>query len=399
MKTFDYTVAGAGVVGLAAALELKKRKPSSRIAIFEKEPKPGLHASGRNSGVLHSGIYYPPDSLKAKVCSNGARLMREFAAANGIPIVQKGKLIVARGPEDLPVLEKLAENATHNKVRFEYLDEAGVKKIEPYASTYQSALFVADTAVIDAKQTVLKMAELAVRAGIEIHTGEAVLEISPSKKNFRTSKDVYAYSYFVNCAGAYADRIAAFFGIGRDFTLVPFKGLYYQLRPEKNAWVRSNIYPVPDPNMPFLGVHFTRSAAGEVYVGPTAIPAFGRENYGFLEGIQIKESGPIFKMLAKMYFAEDPMFRNLVHHEFGNYFKPVFFRRARKLLPALDYDDLIPCGKVGIRPQLVNRRTGKLEMDYILEQTPYSLHVLNAVSPAFTSAFAFAEILAGRITQ
>ncbi len=396
---FDFVIAGGGAVGLTAAMELKKRRPGARVAVFEKEIRTGLHASGRNSGVLHSGIYYPPSSLKAQVCSRGAMLMRQFALQHGIPISQKGKLIVAAGEQDLSGLRLLAENAQQNKVRFEWLDEAGVRQYEPQARTHKAALYVSDTAVIDSVHAMRQLTASAEAGGVELRVGEPILEVRPGTKEFRIPQGIGQYHFFLNCAGAHADRMAKPFGLGEDYKLVPFKGLYYKLRPERQHWIHSNIYPVPDPQMPFLGIHFTRQPSGDVYVGPTAIPALGRENYGLLRGIQVGESIEVMSMLAKMIVSKDPTFRRLVQREIANYVKPVFFRRAKKLVPELEYPDLVSCSKVGIRPQLVNLKTGKLEMDYVLEETPSSLHVLNAISPAFTSAFAFAEVLADRILK
>jgi L-2-hydroxyglutarate oxidase LhgO len=200
----------------------------------------------------------------------------------------------------------------------------------------------------------------------------------------------------INCAGSFADRIANMFGCAHDYTLVPFKGLYWKLRPEAQHKVRANIYPVPDPSLPFLGVHLTRVVNGDVYVGPTAIPALGRENYHGVAGINLAETAKILPMLARMYVRNQQNFRKLTHMELAKYTKQSFYNTARKLMPALEIDDMIPTKKAGIRPQLVNRKTGLLEMDYIFEATDDSLHVLNTISPAFTSAFAFADMIVDR---
>lgn len=390
-NTFDFVIVGAGIVGLTVARELRKRHPAASIVILEKEQDAGLHASGRNSGVMHSGIYYGSSTLKAKVCSTGAARMGEFAAEHGIAYNRSGKVIIATSEQDLPVVERLLNNAKENGIKAERLDESGVRAIEPHATPYKAGIYCPDTAVIDSKAVVKKLRELLEQAGVLFKFSSPVIRVMPQSKTVVTPGATYLYGYLFNCAGASADIVAKKFGLGMEYTLIPFKGIYYKLRPEKNHWVRSNIYPVPDVNQPFLGVHLTRVISGDVYVGPTAIPAFGRENYGILKGMELGESLKIGSELIGMYLENQQNFRLLVHTEIKKYLKPYFVDAARKLMAELTADDLIACDKVGIRPQLVNVRKKSLEMDYIIEQTPSSLHVLNAISPAFTSSLAFAE--------
>lgn len=395
-RTCDYLVAGAGIVGLTVARELKKRHPEARIVVLEKEPDVGKHASGRNSGVMHSGVYYGSTTLKAKVCSTGAARMREFAAEHGIPCNRSGKVIIATSERDLPTVERLLKNARENGVNAERLDEKGIREIEPHASPYQVGIYSPDTAVIDSKAVVKKLRELLENDGIEFVFNAPVQGVSLAGKTVETPQGRFSYGFLYNCAGASADRVARKFGVGEDYTLVPFKGIYYKLRPEKNHLVRSNIYPVPDIDLPFLGVHLTRVISGDVYVGPTAIPAFGRENYGILKGMELGESLKIGAELLGMYLENKQNFRLLVHTEVRKYLKPWFVAAARKLMAELTPDDLVPCDKVGIRPQLINVKTRALEMDYIIEHGPDSLHVLNSISPAFTSSLAFAEWIVDR---
>lgn len=392
--SYDLLIVGAGIVGLSTALELRKRYPNASIALLEKEPQPGMHASGRNSGVLHSGIYYTSDTLKAKVCSIGNMRMRQFADEHGISCQQLGKVIIATREEDLSAVERLLENARQNKIRAELLDEQEIKKIEPFSNPYKLGIYSPDTAVIDSLAVVNKLDKLLTAQKVDLVYGQEVIRIDPKEQKLQTRSDSYGYGFLFNCAGANADQIARYFGIGGDYTLLPFKGIYYKLRPEKRHMVRGNIYPVPDINLPFLGVHLTRVISGEVYVGPTAIPAFGRENYGLIKGLKVGEGLKIARHMLGMYLRNHQSFRKLVHSELKKYRKPHFVEVTRRLVPALTADDLVPSSKVGIRPQLVNIQKHKLEMDYIIEQTPNSLHVLNAISPAFTSAFAFSELLA-----
>lgn len=351
-----------------------------------------MHASGRNSGVLHSGIYYGADTLKAKVCSQGARRMREFAAEHGIRCERWGKVIVATSAQDLITLERLLKNASDNAIRAEKVDAQTLRSLEPHAYPYQAGIYSPDTAVIDSLAVVEKLRDLLTALGVEIRYGQNVRAL-PQKNSVQTGDGELSHGFLFNCAGASADQVARPFGVGLQYALLPFKGLYYKLAPARNFLVKSSIYPVPDISLPFLGVHLTRVISGDVYVGPTAIPAFGRENYGILSGLQLGESARIAWHLLQMYLSNRQNFRHLVHAETMKYFKPHFLRAAQKLVPEVRAEDLLPTKKVGIRPQLVNIRERRLEMDFVLERTENSLHVLNAISPAFTSSFAFAEMI------
>lgn len=396
MVSSDFVIIGAGILGLSTALELKKRFPQASITILEKESALGKHASGRNSGVLHSGIYYGADTLKAKVCSKGAARMMAFAEEHGIPCRRSGKVIIASSERDLPTVDRLLQNAKDNGIRAEKLDEAGIKKIEPYANPYRCGIFSPDTAVIDSRAVLEKLHEILTRAGVQFVFNQTVMDVSEKQKSLAASSEKYFYGYVFNCAGANADRIARKFGLGGSYTLLPFKGLYYTLRPEKAHLIRSNIYPVPDISLPFLGVHLTRVINNDVYAGPTAIPAFGRENYGVLQGIRTGEGMKIGWQLARLYVRNQNNFRYLVHSEIQRYWKTNFVDAVRRLVPDIRADDLVSSKKVGIRPQLINLQTQKLEMDFVVETASSSLHVLNAISPAFTSAFAFSELLVDR---
>ncbi len=390
-QSVDYLIVGGGIIGLTVARELRKRYPAASIAVLEKEAALGKHASGRNSGVLHSGIYYDSSTLKAKVCAEGARRMKAFAAEHGINCQHSGKVIVATSPQDLPVIDRLLKNARENGIRAERLDEQGVRRVEPHAGVYQQGIHCPDTAVIDSKAVLSKLRELLTAEGVNIFFSAPVTSVEVAARKVIAPVGEFNYGYLFNCAGASADKVAKHYGLGLDYTLVPFKGIYFKLRPERAHLVNANIYPVPDINQPFLGVHLTRVASGEVYAGPTAIPALGRENYGILQGAQLGESLRIGFEVSMMYLANRQNFRQLVHTELGKYRKKNFFAAVRKLMPELTYDDLVPSDKVGIRPQLINLQEKKLEMDYVIEKSPDSLHVLNAISPAFTSSLAFAE--------
>jgi (S)-2-hydroxyglutarate dehydrogenase len=395
-KKYDFIIIGAGIIGLSVAKELSEQFPKAGIAIIEKEKSMGKHASGRNSGVLHSGIYYPQDSLKAAVCSEGARRLRQFAKEHQIACHQTGKLIIATNEQELTMLDSLLNNAKNNNIKAWHVDEQQIKEIEPYASPFQSGIFTPDTASIDSQAVLKKLYEIVTARGVDIFFNQPVVRAHSQHNTVMTLTETFSYDYLFNCAGAGTDALAKMFGLAKNYTLLPFKGIYYKLKKEKTDWIKGNIYPVPDLKLPFLGVHFTRTIEGHVYVGPTAIPAFGRENYGLIKGISM-EGFRIAKDIALLYIANLQNFRELIHSEIKKYAKPYFMNAAKKLVSSVHSDDLETSNKVGIRPQLVNMSQRKLEMDYILEHDKHSIHVLNAISPAFTGSFCFAELLVNRM--
>jgi L-2-hydroxyglutarate oxidase LhgO len=394
--TFDVVIVGSGIVGLSTAQELLQRNPKMNIAILEKEARAGVHASGRNSGVMHCGIFYGADTLKAKVCAAGAARMQQFALSHGIAYNRSGKLVLATDASQLPSVERLLKNASDNGITAVRFTPQQAAEIEPFAAPAAAAIYCPDTAVIDSASVVQKLRLLLEEKGVTFIFAAEVNAINPQQKTVTTTAGTYAYGYLFNCAGAYADRVARMFDLAHDYALVPFKGIYWKLNAETQHKVRANIYPVPDTSLPFLGIHLTRVISGDVYLGPTAIPALGRENYHGLGGINLAETAKIMAMFAGMYGRNKQNFRKLTHMELAKYTKRTFFNTARKLMPSLKMEDMVPTKKAGIRPQLVNRKTGMLEMDYIFESSEHSLHVLNTISPAFTSSFAFAEMIVDR---
>jgi len=396
-QNFDFLVIGAGIVGLTVATELLKRQPTARVAVLEKEPTLGAHASGRNSGVMHSGIYYGSDTLKAKICASGGRKMVEFAREERIPINCCGKVILATCEGQLPTIDRLIDNARDSDIPAERIDARQLKEIEPFAVPGPAAIYCPTTAVIDSAAVLERLRERLEQRGARLFF-DCAFKGPRGRGKIKTSLGDMGYGFLVNCAGAHADTVARAYALAGEYALMPFKGIYWKLGPQANPKVRANIYPVPDVSMPFLGVHFTRVISGEVYVGPTAIPALGRENYGIVRGANLAESAAIGYQLAGMYLRNQNNFRKLAHIEMGKYNKGNFLTAARKLMPSLNAEDMVPTPKVGIRPQLVNTRTHKLEMDYILVDTEDSLHILNAISPAFTGSLAFAELIADKIS-
>jgi len=387
----EILIVGAGIVGLTLARELVARNCED-ITIIEKEPKLGLHASGRNSGVLHAGIYYAPDSLKAQLCLQGNFLMREYCKEKGLPVLEKGKVIVTRNESEISVLEELFRRAETNGAKVEMIDEAQLKEIEPNARTTGKAIFSHYTAQVDPKAVLEAIRKELVNSGKVKIVTSCLLKGLVGSHTAVTSRGNIVFSRFVNSAGAHCDRVAHAFGTGCNYRLIPFKGIYRKLRKTAPYPVNGNIYPVPDIRNPFLGVHFTRGISGDVYIGPTAIPAFGRENYGILTGIDA-ESLSILISDAALFFT-NAKFRSVALTEPRKYVFSYFFRDAQKLVKHLTPDHIEPADKVGIRAQLVDWSTKELVMDFLVQEDGDAVHILNPVSPAFTCSMELARRIA-----
>jgi len=387
MRNYEYLIVGAGITGLTIALELIK-KGEKNICIIDKEDGIGAHASGRNSGVLHAGIYYTPDSLKARFCVEGNRLLTEYCEKNGLTINRCGKVIVATDNNQLSELFKLQQRAETNGVGSRIIDTKELKDIEPHAYTYENAIFSPETSVFDPKEILnCLFNELLDSGGVDINMGTEFTGVSGSTA-IRTNKGEIRFKNLINCSGAFSDRIAHSFGIAREYKILPFMGTYSMLADECSDYVRGNIYPVPDPRTPFLGVHFSKSTSGTVYLGPTAIPAIGRESYKLTSGGSLESFSIIYRDLV-MFF-KNSAFRDNAMSEIRKYVSSYVFEEARKMLPVLKKEDVLKSTKVGIRPQLVNWEEKDLVMDFLIFKDGNSTHVLNAISPAFTSSMSFA---------
>ncbi|MEO5345707.1 MAG: FAD-dependent oxidoreductase [Magnetococcus sp. YQC-9] len=389
--TTDYLIIGAGIVGLSIADEIRRRSPEARIVLVEKEMVVGLHASGRNSGVLHSGIYYPEDTLKFRICADGSRRMAEYCHAHRLPIRRVGKLVLATTPDQEALLPVFLERANKLSVRAWPVQGAEIREIEPQARD-SAGIYLPDVSVIHGKSVLGRLVEeLSGSERVRWLYARSVVAIDDARATLTTDREVIGYGRLINAAGAQVDRIAHACQVGGDYVMLPFRGSYSLLSPQAGIEIRGLIYPVPDSRVPFLGIHFTRSIGDEVHVGPSAFPAFGREHYRGTDGLEILDGARMLQGLARLVIGNPQGFRQHVAREIRQLQPKGFARAATDLVPALRPEHLLPCGKVGIRPQLYNRQENRLEMDFKVLHGAHSVHVLNSISPAFTSAFSFAE--------
>lgn len=384
----EVLIVGAGITGLAAARELVKRGADD-IVIIEKEPGLGAHASGRNSGVLHAGIYYSPGTNRARFCVEGNRLMKEYCRERGLTLRETGKVIVPDTDEKGHFLDELKRRADSSGARSYLIGTKELLDIEPHAAPRERALYSPDTAVVDPLQILGEMKrELEEGGRARFMFGTSFLGLEGSSTAVTSAGNI-KFARLVNAAGTFADRVAGAFGIGRNYRVLPFKGTYKKLKKEKSYLVRGNIYPVPDLRNPFLGVHFTRSVRDEVYIGPTAIPVLGREEYGFMDDLSLESLSILFRD-GVLFFANEA-FRGAALGEIRKYSARNLLKEARGLLPGVGMDDIEDTSKSGIRPQLVDWDTKKLVTDFVVIRDGGSIHILNAISPAFTCSMAFAR--------
>ena len=378
-------------MGLAIARAYHARQPRARVLVLEKEHRLGAHASGRNSGVLHSGIYYTEGTLKARICAEGARRMAAYCEERGVPLRRMGKVIVPTREADGRQLETLRRRGLANGALFRLIDTEDLRRIEPHVrSATGAALYNADTSVVNPEAVLDRLADDLRDAGVEVRLGTPVTAVDPKARWVQAGPDRVTYGHLFNAAGLHADVIAQECAVGCGYRILPFKGNYYRLRKGSRVDVNGLVYPVPDLRFPFLGVHATRSVNDATYIGPTATPALGRENYRGLHGLDPADVWAIGRHLGVQYM-RSRAFRRHVHAEGVRALKPVFVRAARRLLPGLEGSDLERSSKVGIRAQLLDMSRRELVMDFVVERGEASTHVLNAVSPGFTCALSFAD--------
>ena len=389
-KDADVLIIGAGIIGLSIGIAILKSRPSTIVRIVEKEPAPGLHASGRNSGVLHAGFYYSPDSLKAKFCREGNLELRRLCSENNIPLLETGKVVVARNQEEDFRLDLLFSRGISNGVNLELLDKSKLSKLEPLAKTHNRFLWSPNTAISDPSAVSNAMVAKFESLGGKISTDS---DVTLSARGGEIFVEGIEARLIVNAAGAQSDRLARRLGLAKEYAMVPFMGVYRAISTQSFP-IKRLVYPVPHPINPFLGVHFTLTLDGKVKIGPTAIPIFGREQYSLLTGWSLPDMGQALIATAALVRGN--------FHDFGDILKSELPKLREKSLVS-ESATLVPDAlnvrgwqkkPPGIRSQLVNIKTGKLEQDFIVESFHNSVHVLNAVSPGWTSSLPFGRWIA-----
>jgi len=393
---YDLAIVGGGIVGLSTAMAVGKRYPKARILLVEKESSWAHHQTGNNSGVIHSGIYYKPGSFKAKFCRDGSRSMVEFCRDNDIAYEVCGKVIVATQDEQLPRLETLYTRGLENGLQVTKLDPAAVREIEPHVSCV-AGVRVPTTGIVDYKQVCQKYAQIVQAQGGELLLNTKVLKIRASGENqvLETNQGSFETRFVVNCAGLHSDRIAKLGQVDPQAKIVPFRGEYYELTPEKRYLVNTLIYPVPNPAFPFLGVHFTKMIDGSVHAGPNAVLSFKREGYKKtdfdLRDFTEVMTYPGFWKLAAKHADEG------IQEMIRSFSKAAFLRSLQQLIPEVQAEDIVPT-HAGVRAQAL-MSDGKLVDDFLIIAGKNSVHVCNAPSPAATSSLEIGKAIAAAIPE
>lgn len=392
----DVLIVGAGIVSLAIAKSLKEYKSELDIHILEKESEVSTHASGRNSGVLHAGFYYTANSLKAEFSVKGNRELTKYCIDNKLDINQCGKLVVATNADEEKTLYELEKRGHVNGADVSIVTLKEAKKIEPNVKSYNHALWSPNTATVNPNQLNHHLRDKLMEAGVKFHFNEPYLSFNDGE--VKTENNTFKAKYVVNSAGLFADKIAKDFGLSKNFTIMPFKGLYLKYTKNKTD-LKTNIYPVPNLKNPFLGVHYTITVDGAIKIGPTAIPAFWREHYGGLDNFSLGEASQIIKDQAKLFLLNSFNFRSLAVEEMKKYRKKYFISLATALAENIDPNGFTEWTKPGIRAQLLDKRDNKLVQDFVIEHTDNSLHILNAVSPGYTCSFPFGDYIVDKYVK
>ncbi|OGR89185.1 MAG: hypothetical protein A2992_10015 [Elusimicrobia bacterium RIFCSPLOWO2_01_FULL_59_12] len=396
---FNLVIIGGGVIGCALARELASR--FQRILLLEKESSVGQHASGRNSGVVHSGFNATPGTLKARLCVEGNKSLREYCRTRGVPCEDVGTWVVAPEARDLPKLVSLKERGQRNGVPgLEILSGSDLRQREPNARG-EGALYSPTGAIVDSQALTLALANEARDEKVTLVLADEALQLTECAESIRitTRRGTYTAQLLINCAGLHSDRIAHAMGVGRDYIVAPFRGEYFSVKSSGKPLINSMLYDIPNPQFPFLGIHVTRTISGSVLLGPNAVPAFGREAYSPRQ-VNLKD---VLELLRHRGFW-NALLHNRELFKLGwrelrnSYSKRHFLLQASRLVNGLTLDSLTADTRVGIRPQLI-RSDGRLVDDLVIETTPRSVHILNVVSPGMTSALAFARWISEHITD
>jgi L-2-hydroxyglutarate oxidase LhgO len=390
-KEFDSIIIGAGIVGISLGIAIQEKMSNSRVLILDKEEKPGIHASGRNSGVLHAGFYYSPDSLKAKFCRLGNFELKKFCKENNLEILETGKVVVCQEIKDVARLENLFTRGIENGVEIEILEASKLSSIEPAAQTIDKFIWSPTTAVGNPKQVISKLAEKFEQLGGTFQfNSKVILKDKGNEIVIEVQNTTYSSKRIINSAGAYASDLAKQVQVGNQYVCLPFLGAY-----KKSFIAKSNpkrlIYPVPNPINPFLGVHTTNTLNNEIKIGPTAFPIIGKEQYRLSDGFAPKELHDFYRASKSLLKSQEVDLIGLAREEFSKLFTKPLLRKTTKLSESLSDNKMWKKYPAGIRAQIINTQTNSIEMDYIIESDKNVVHILNAVSPGWTSAIPFAR--------
>jgi (S)-2-hydroxyglutarate dehydrogenase len=391
---YDFAIVGGGIVGLSTGMAIATRYPNARILLLEKESSWAFHQTGHNSGVIHSGIYYQPGSLKARFCRDGCQSMVEFCRQHQIPHEVCGKVIVATQEQELPLLENLYQRGLQNGIPVARIPAEDVQAIEPHVSCL-AGIRVFSTGIVDYQRVSAKYAEIMALQGADLRLNTQVIHIlnTATGSVLETNQGSFEARFVVNCAGLYSDRVARLGGTVSPAKIVPFRGEYYELVPEKRHLVNTLIYPVPNPAFPFLGVHFTKMIDGSVHAGPNAVLSLKREGYrksdfDLLDTLEVITYPGFWKLAARN---ADEGIQEIIR----SFSKAAFVRSLQRLIPAVQMEDVVPTHS-GVRAQaLLNN--GKLVDDFLIVNRTHSIHVCNAPSPAATASLEIGKAIAAQV--
>ncbi len=391
---YNFVIVGGGIVGLSTAMALSQRFPNAKIALLEKEASWAAHQTGHNSGVIHSGIYYKPGSFKAKLCREGNLSLVDFCDKHQINYQICGKVIVATEPHELPLLDDLYQRGLANELEVALLTQEQVKEIEPHVNCL-AGIWVKSTGIVDYKQVCQKYADLAQKQGVNLHNNTRVqgIKSTPEGHVLETNQGEYQTKFLINCAGLYSDRLTKLANEQPPAKIIPFRGEYYELTPEKRYLVNGAIYPVPNPNFPFLGVHFTPGIDGSVHAGPNAVLGFKREAYkkfdfDLIDFLDTMTYPGFWKLVAK-YSNEG------LQEMIRSYSKTIFVRSLQRLIPEVQADDVVPT-PAGVRAQAL-KNDGKMVDDFLILNRNKAMHVCNAPSPAATASIEIGKQIVAQV--
>ena len=389
---YDFAIIGSGIIGLTLAFKLKQKFNNSKIAIFEKEPNSISHGSGRNSGVLHSGIYYEPGSLRANLCVTGVKELKEYIKSENLWINECGKLLLPTSEYSYSNLENLFNRAKKNGVEINKIKNEEIKRIEPNTNCqFEYGLHVPFTSVADPKEVSKSLIENLKKMNVEINYNSKILKISEQK--LFTQNNTIEAGHIFNCAGLFADEIAKNSNLEFRYSFLPFKGKYWKIT-NKSFKLNHLVYPIPDLGYPFLGLHSSHNRHGDFYIGPSSTPVFGREQYNGILGDNLKESISLIFNFSKKIILNENKLRTLALQELSLLTKRGFFNQIKKMFNNINPDDLeLSDQKVGIRSQIFDPQSKNLVNDFVVINQKNTTHVLNAISPAWSASFAFADHL------